>query len=70
MRVAIAAAIALSMTFALPALAKPGNGNGWGQGEGGGRNHGAPGPLIGAGLPVLLVVGGAYWAVRRFRKAT
>jgi hypothetical protein len=28
--------------------------------------YGAPGPLLGAGLPVLLVAGG-YWAVRRYR---
>jgi hypothetical protein len=29
--------------------------------------HGAPAPLVGAGLPVLLV-GGIVWAVRRFRR--
>jgi LPXTG-motif cell wall-anchored protein len=26
---------------------------------------GAPGPLVGAGLPVLLIGGGIYWLVRR-----
>jgi hypothetical protein len=26
---------------------------------------GAPGPLAGAGLPVLLIAGGIYWLVRR-----
>jgi len=30
--------------------------------------HAAPGPLMGAGLPVFLVVGGGYWVVRRFRR--
>ena len=29
---------------------------------------GAPGPIAGAGLPVLVVVGAGYWAMRRFRK--
>jgi len=42
--------------------------------QGGGDNwkdggvHAAPGPLMGAGLPVFLVVGGGYWLVRRFRR--
>jgi LPXTG-motif cell wall-anchored protein len=26
---------------------------------------GAPGPLVGAGLPMLLIAGGIYWVVRR-----
>jgi LPXTG-motif cell wall-anchored protein len=26
---------------------------------------GAPGPLVGAGLPALLIGGGIYWLVRR-----
>jgi hypothetical protein len=29
---------------------------------------GAPGPLVGAGLPVLVIAGGAYWVVRRLRR--
>jgi len=36
------------------------------QGYGTGALQGAPGPLLGAGLPVLLVAGG-FWAVRHFR---
>jgi hypothetical protein len=28
----------------------------------------APGPLVGAGLPVLVIAGGAYWVVRRLRR--
>ena len=27
-----------------------------------------PGPLLGAGLPALAVIGGAYWLFRRFRR--
>jgi hypothetical protein len=26
-----------------------------------------PGPIIGAGLPVLAVLGGGYWLIRKFR---
>jgi hypothetical protein len=31
--------------------------------------HGAPSPIAGAGLPVLLIGGGIYWIVRRKRYA-
>ena len=30
--------------------------------------RGAPGPIAGAGLPVLAVGFGIYWLVRRFRR--
>jgi hypothetical protein len=73
MKVAIiATTIALSMALSLPAFAdQGGNGKGNQGGNGGGHGHAAPGPLMAAGLPVLLVAGGAYWVVRRFRnKAT
>ena len=74
---------AAALFFALmavtpPALAKehenPGNGNGNGGGRdvhenGGGRGvHGAPGPIAGAGLPVLAIGYGVYWLVKRRRK--
>ena len=32
------------------------------------RYHGAPGPVVGAGIPVLVVGAGVYWLVRRRRK--
>jgi hypothetical protein len=34
----------------------------------GGAVHGAPGPIAGAGLPVLAVGYGVYWLTRRRRK--
>ena len=34
----------------------------------GGSTHGVPGPLAGAGLPVIAVGYGAYWLVRRYRR--
>jgi LPXTG-motif cell wall-anchored protein len=49
-------------------LAKNDKGN-QGNGNGNGGNvRGAPGPLVGAGLPVLLIGGGIYWLVRRRKK--
>ena len=41
---------------------------GGGQWKDGGY-HGAPGPVAGAGLPVVAVGLGVYWLVRRRRKA-
>jgi hypothetical protein len=34
-----------------------------------GGYHGAPGPVVGAGLPVLALGFGVYWLVKRRRKA-
>jgi hypothetical protein len=69
--------MALSLALSVPAaLAKDGNnGNGNnGNGNNGNGNNGnvrgAPGPLIGAGLPVLLIGGGIYWLVRRKNRAS
>jgi hypothetical protein len=78
--------MALSLALSVPAaLAKDGNngngnngngnngngnnGNG-NNGNGNGNVRGAPGPLIGAGLPVLLIGGGIYWLVRRKNRAS
>jgi hypothetical protein len=44
-----------------------GNGQ-WQDGGMQGGTHGAPGPVAGAGLPGLLIVGGIYWVVRRSRQ--
>ena len=55
----------------VPALAGGGNDQGQNnnnQGNNGGGTHGVPGPLVGAGLPVLAVGYGAYWLVRRYRR--
>ena len=31
--------------------------------------HGAPGPIAGAGLPIIIAIGaGAFWLVRRYRR--
>ena len=50
------------------ALAKNDKGNN-GNGNGNGGNiRGAPGPLAGTGLPVLLIGGGIYWIVQRRKK--
>ena len=34
----------------------------------GGGYRGAPGPVLGAGLPVLAIGYGVYWLVRRHRR--
>ncbi len=31
---------------------------------------GAPGPIAGAGLPIIAIGYGAYWLVRRYRRKT
>jgi LPXTG-motif cell wall-anchored protein len=54
---------------AVPALAGGGNDQGGNNNNQGGNIRGAPGPLVGAGLPVILIGGGIYWLVRR-RKRT
>jgi LPXTG-motif cell wall-anchored protein len=38
--------------------------------HGGSNQNEAPAPIVGAGLPILLAAGGAYWLVRRRRKAS
>jgi hypothetical protein len=50
----------------LPALAE-GNKNGWSN-PNNPHYSGAPGPIAGAGLPILALGYGAYWLVRRYRR--
>jgi hypothetical protein len=53
-----------TLTVAMPGsciIACNGNGNG--------NAHGAPGPIAGAGLPILAVGYGVYWLIRRRRKS-
>ena len=65
MKAELALPMALLLALSVPALAKNDKGN-QGNGNGNGGNvRGAPGPLVGAGLPVLLIGGGIYWIVRR-----
>ncbi|MGO4513663.1 hypothetical protein CT676_42120 [Bradyrhizobium sp. MOS001] len=63
------AALAFTLMFsAPPALACNGNGNcenAPGQVK---KYEGAPGPIAGAGLPVLAIGYGVYWLVKRRRK--
>ena len=67
MKAVLARPMALLLAVSVPALAKNDKGN-QGNGNGNGGNvRGAPGPLVGAGLPVLLIGGGIYWLVRRRR---
>lgn len=32
--------------------------------------HGVPGPIAGAGLPIIGIGYGAYWLIRRYRRNT
>jgi hypothetical protein len=62
-------ASALFAAFCVPALAGVGTGQNPPNGGNGQNVVGAPGPIAGAGLPMLLAVGfGAYWLVRRYRR--
>ena len=55
----------LLLALSVPAMAQNQNGQGGNNNNQGGIRP-APGPLMGAGLlPVLLVGGGIYWLVRR-----
>jgi hypothetical protein len=78
MKITLATLSAAALAFALmvvtpPALACNGGGNcenapGQIKHEHGNNVHGAPGPIAGAGLPVLAIGYGVYWLVKRRRK--
>jgi hypothetical protein len=55
----------LSIMLGLPALADRDDRDG----DRDGGLHGAPGPIAGAGLPVLAIGYGVYWLIKRRRKA-
>jgi len=64
---AVAAAVIVGQGGQLDQVGQSGQQGQQGQsGGGGGTTKGAPGPVAGAGLPVLLIAGG-YALVRRYR---
>jgi hypothetical protein len=75
-RIAVMVALAGAAVFGIPNLAKAQNSQG-GNNQGsnnqdgnsqGGYARGAPGPVAGAGLPILAVGYGVYWLIKRRRK--
>jgi LPXTG-motif cell wall-anchored protein len=69
MKLFLPIALLLALSGA-PALAGGGNDQGQNNNNQGGGGHvrGAPGPLAGAGLPVILIGGGIYWLIRRKKR--
>jgi hypothetical protein len=66
----VAAFLALALTTLAPAQACNDRGN-CANAPGQNKNvSGAPGPIAGAGLPLLAVGFGVYWLVKRRRKTT
>ena len=61
------ALVIMMLGFSTLVWADNGNRFGWENGRGNPHHHGAPGPLIGAGITSLLAAGGTYWAIRRRR---
>jgi hypothetical protein len=59
--------VALLLALSVPALAQKGT---IGDKPPSSGVKGAPGPLVGAGLPVILIGGGIYWIVRRRKRAS
>ena len=66
----IVAAAAVSAFLLSPALAHEDQGNHYGWFKEGHKYSGAPGPIAGAGLPILAIGYGVYWFVKRRRKST
>jgi hypothetical protein len=63
----ICTAIVASTIFISPVFAHDDDHGRWDDNDRG-HNHAAPGPIAGAGLPVLAVGFGVYWLIRRRRK--
>ena len=70
MKTMLALPIALLLALNVPALAGDGNDQGQNNNSQGRVTRGAPGPLAGASLPLLLIGGGIYWLVRRRNRAS
>lgn len=66
----ILAAAAVSAFLLSPALAHEDQGNHYGWFKAGHKYSGAPGPIAGAGLPILAIGYGVYWLVKRRRRNT
>jgi len=68
----LALSSALLVTLCVPALAM--GWGGWGNNQGGnnqgggGSYRGVPGPIAGAGLPIIAAGYGVYWLIRRRRR--
>jgi uncharacterized protein YdeI (BOF family) len=63
--------LALLLALSVPALAQDnqgGNNQGQNNDNQGGGAHGAPGPLMSTGLPMLLIGGGIYLMVRQKKR--
>jgi hypothetical protein len=59
----------LFTALCLPGLAGQGqNGNGQGQNGNGQGYYGVPGPIAGAGLPVIAIGYGIYWLIQQRRR--
>ena len=62
--------LALVLSLSASGLAQGGQNDQGQNNNNQGGYRAAPGPLVGAGLPLLLIGGGIYWIVRRRRSSS